>query len=473
MRYDFTIFHTLGTQIYLADALSRPAAVATVIEQEVSEKVENFIVRAVQAQAELEDLVLQELREAGDNDELYCRVREEVRKGWRESGRSYKGEIRRYFTQKEQLVEASGLLMRGPRLVVPEKMREEVMERLHKNHQSFRKCMARAKDSVWWPQMGKQLSEFVDKCETCIRKRRIRHYPLINSTLPEEPWNVVASDLFEFQGKDFLLVVDYFSRWIEVTEIGRKTAECIVRHMKTIFTRYGRPVMVRTDNGPCYCGAAFGEFLRGQGIRHVTSSAHYPESNGLAERAVGTIKRLWQGGGDKEQALLTYRNTPLDSGASPEQLFMGRSLRVDLPIGTDAIDLETFRRKDEELKRAQKEQADRRRRAKPAADLQEGDRVWVKTSEEDAGKEGVIMRKREEEESYDVEVGGKILRRNRKHLRKLSAPNTPHQEENAGEMSEGTLSDSEEEEPHGEGEGPRRSCRAKSQNHFMQDFEYY
>ena len=86
---------------------------------------------------------------------------------------------------------------------------------------------------------------------------RVKDYPLRTSDLPEEPWSVVGTDLFEYNSKDFLLVADYFSRWIEVLEVYRKTTEAVVRDMEVIIARLVVPITIRSDNGPCFSSDAF------------------------------------------------------------------------------------------------------------------------------------------------------------------------------------------------------------------------
>ena len=342
--------------------------------------------------------------------------------------------------------------------------------------------------------MNKDIIEWVENCNTCIVNSRIKHYPLRTSELPEEPWSVVGADLFEYKGKDYLLVVDYFSRWIEVLEVHKKTTDAVVRGMEVIMARLGVPLTMRSDNGPCFSSDAFRRFIEEWKINHITSSPHYPESNGLAERSVGTVKRMWKKEENKNVALMVYRSTPLGGGKSPAELLYGRNLRTNLPRGTNEKTLEEFKEKDQKLKGYQKEYTDKRRRAKRRASLARGDQVWVKTAEDEEGKKGTIEEKTKEPESYLVRIGDKIYRRNRKHLRKLniepekSRNQNTHQRglEEGGHESEtssaesgqgdtaskGDDSTSDEEATAGE-EVPRRSTRVRNNRHLRQDYVYY
>ena len=77
---------------------------------------------------------------------------------------------------------------------------------------------------MWWPNIRKDIEGYVNDCEECIKARHIRCYSLKSSALPKNPWQTLGADLFEFKGRDYLILVDYFSRWIKVAELSNKTA---------------------------------------------------------------------------------------------------------------------------------------------------------------------------------------------------------------------------------------------------------
>ena len=118
--------------------------------------------------------------------------------------------------------------------------------------------------------------------------------PLLTSPLPSRPWQKVAADLFELNKAQYLIVVDYFSRYPEVVKLNSTTSISIINILKSIFARHGIPSKLITDNGPQFSSHTFKEFSSTYSFQHVTSSPRYPQSNGMAERAVGTAKRLLQ-----------------------------------------------------------------------------------------------------------------------------------------------------------------------------------
>ena len=137
--------------------------------------------------------------------------------------------------------------------------------------------------------------------------------------------------LFEWEGQEFFLVVDYFSRYCEIGVLRKSTSQEVINHLKAIFARHGIPETVISDNGPQYSSAEFAKFAEDWGFTHITNSPKYPQSNGEAERMVQTTKNLLTKSDDPYEALLAYRATPLENGFSPAELCMGRRLRTTLP----------------------------------------------------------------------------------------------------------------------------------------------
>ena len=185
----------------------------------------------------------------------------------------------------------------------------------------------RANTSVWWPGLRTQLEELVNNCSTCIKERANRPEPVIPSELPDRPWQKLAADLFELKGQTFLLVVDYFSRYVEVAKLTRTTSPDIVVHLKSVFARHGTPDQRVSDNGPQFSSNAFAQFAE----EYAFTSPRYPQANGEVERAVQTVKHLLKKAQDPYRALLAYHATPLESELCPAELLMGRKIRTQVP----------------------------------------------------------------------------------------------------------------------------------------------
>ena len=135
--------------------------------------------------------------------------------------------------------------------------------------------------------MKHQVEQLVRSCPACTQASLAHRQPMISSPLPNHPWEKVASDLVELNGKTYLLVADYFSCYLEVQTLTTATSASVIRALKAIFLRHGIPAVLMSDNGPLYSSQEMKDFPNQYNFKHVTSSPHYPQSNGMAERMHG------------------------------------------------------------------------------------------------------------------------------------------------------------------------------------------
>ena len=97
----------------------------------------------------------------------------------------------------------------------------------------------------------------MENCRKCAKESQQQKEPLIPTPLPDYPWQVVGSDLFELGGEQYLLVVDYYSHYPEVVRLQSTTSTTVIKMLKTIFSRHGIPEVLRSDNGPQYSSVEF------------------------------------------------------------------------------------------------------------------------------------------------------------------------------------------------------------------------
>jgi len=151
---------------------------------------------------------------------------------------------------------------------------------------------------------------------------------------------------------------------------------------------------------------------------HITSSLHYHESTGLAEWRVQTIKCIWDKERGKDLTLLLYCNTSSESGRFLSELLLERNVRTNIPDEESLVPQKEFHEREKDLNRRQKNDKDKRVAGKPEAKFKESGTVWVSLGNKKR-KRGVIIRKREEADSYDIWVEGKAHKRNWKPISKL------------------------------------------------------
>ncbi|GBM77264.1 Uncharacterized protein K02A2.6 [Araneus ventricosus] len=190
---------------------------------------------------------------------------------------------------------------------------------------------------VFWPGISKDIKEMIEKCPVCA-KFQIGNAPEpeMPHEFPISPWVKVAIDFFYFNGKNYVEVVDYYSKFIEVQLISSLQATVVIPAIKSIFARHGIPLESISDGGPPFNSRDFDCFAKSWKFKHVKVSAKYSKSNGRVERTIQTVKQIFRktlaDSKDPYLALLLYRAIPiLGSIYSPVELLMNRKLSTVLP----------------------------------------------------------------------------------------------------------------------------------------------
>lgn len=129
---------------------------------------------------------------------------------------------------------------------------------------------------MYWPRINQDVTNEVSNCTTCLKYQASNPAePLMPHPVPDRPYQKVGADLFVSEGKDYIVVTDYYSLYPEV--LHTITAEAGITSMKAIFSRYGVPSEVFTDNGPQFSNTKFRRFADEWDFVHTTSSPHYPQ----------------------------------------------------------------------------------------------------------------------------------------------------------------------------------------------------
>ena len=202
-----------------------------------------------------------------------------------------------------------------------------------------------------------QIEEVVSNCTVCSTYQRSNpKEPLLSHEAPHRPWEIVGADLFELHGKNYLVLVDYYSNFAEVEHLTSTTSEQVITKCKSQFARHGIPDVFISDNGPQFSSEKFRVFAQTYQFRHKTSSPYHLQSNGKAERTVQTVllKKAQEDQKDPYLALLDFRNTPMNEQVgSPTQQLMGRRTKTLLPTSANLLEPKTIRAKSDIGKRQQ------------------------------------------------------------------------------------------------------------------------
>ena len=220
-----------------------------------------------------------------------------IMQDWPSSIKQVPQVLQSYWTFREELTVEDGLILKGTRIVIPAMKHEALLILIHEGHLGLNKCKLLANDSVYWPGMNDQLEKLVWNYELCLKYSHSNCKQetglSLGQELPLYPWTKLGTDIFHFGGASYLLVVDYTSRFLVVHKLTSLTGQHITTQCKLIFSEYGWQETLISDNGPCYTAEVFTNLMREYNVNHITSSPHYPQSNGLAVKYVQLVKNLF------------------------------------------------------------------------------------------------------------------------------------------------------------------------------------
>ena len=262
---------------------------------------------------------LNQIRIATQEDNELALLKHTITHSWPSTIKQVPNVLQPYWTFREELMIEDGIVLKGIWIVIPTKKHEPILEWIHDRHLSLNKCKLRAKDTVYRPGLYDQLEKLILNGELCLKyshsKCKQKPSMSLGQEIPLHPWSKLAADIFHFEGASYLLIVDYKSIFPLVCKLSSMTGQHITNQFKLIFSEYGLPETLISDNVPCYISEAFTIVMKAYHVIHITGSLHYPQSNGLAEKYVQIVKSLFhkatEEGKDLFKCLMIYCNTPL------------------------------------------------------------------------------------------------------------------------------------------------------------------
>ncbi|MEW8560660.1 MAG: RNase H-like domain-containing protein, partial [Candidatus Thiodiazotropha sp.] len=286
--YDIEVSHVPGKLIPLADCLSRKSLPDTY--PELTEGMD-CQVHMVISSLPISDRKLKEIKQMTDQDPTLETLKSVVMQGWPELRKHCPESILDFWNYRDELSVIDGLILKGQNIIIPAALRSRMLDILHVGHFGCDKTLRRARDLMFWPRISADIKEMVLNCSTCIEHRNSNaKEPLLPHEIPEYPWQNVATDLFTWDDKNYIIIVDYYSNYFEVEILSSTKSSAIVSKLKRVFSTHGIPEKVVSDNGPQFSSQEFREFADHWDFHHSKISPGLSNSNGLAEKMVGIAK---------------------------------------------------------------------------------------------------------------------------------------------------------------------------------------
>ncbi|XP_055633424.1 uncharacterized protein K02A2.6-like [Toxorhynchites rutilus septentrionalis] len=419
----------------IADPLSRLAVTSEVKGKDFDEYAEHYV-HWVVSNAVPFAIKITEVEQESEADSSIGSIKTALQQGiWNEDAAPFK-------LFETELCFAGKILLRGTRIVMPQSLRKRTLDLAHEGHPGMTLMKQRLRAKVWWPRLDAQVEKYIKNCRGCVLVAApAAPEPMKRRELPSEPWKHLAIDYLGPlpTGHYLFVVVDYFSRYIEVEIMKKIDSSDTIKRLTSIFARFGLPLSVTADNGPQFSSEEFRNYCEANNIRLINTTPYWPQQNGEVERQNRSIlKRLsisqvtntdWKCELDKY--LLMYRSFPHSTtGKTPSELLFGYNIRDKLPSIYQPKDSdEEVSDRDKERKEKGKIYVDQRRNAR-LNPIIEGDKVLLKQMTKvnklttNFGPEIFKVTKRNGGEAVVVsETSGVQYRRHVSHLQRINTDN--------------------------------------------------
>eukprot|EP00117_Sycon_ciliatum_P011888 scpid44158/ scgid13167/ Uncharacterized protein K02A2.6 len=285
--YDYSIEHVKGTDNVTADCLSR-------LPQPLSAEQESVLIHAMNefTADPCGDIPLSapEVAKATQGDEVLSDVMRFLRFGWPSDVAE---RFVPYSRIRDELSIEQGCLLWKSRVIIPSTFRQALLRELHSVHLGVNRMKSVARSFFYWPKLDSDIADLCASCELCQQFARAPSKEATHPWVyPSRAFERVHIDFAEFEHRFFFVVVDAYSKWVEVFDMGRdsttsKTISCLMK----LISHFGIPKFIVSDNGPQFTSHEFASFCSQNGIIHKLTPPYHPASNGQAERIVQELKK--------------------------------------------------------------------------------------------------------------------------------------------------------------------------------------
>ena len=237
--------------MYIADTLSRaaltnPTAMGTSEEEVFRMELSSMDLKP----PNLSNVTLERLKEEVSSDATLKSLYETVLKGWPLDRALLPADLWPCWSFRDEISIDNGVLLKSHQVIIPPSMRQEMLNKIHKAHQGADSSIRRARETLFWPGMSAAIHQTCSSCGLCLQyKSEQPTEPMESQEIPTLPWERISVDLFQLDGKTYLVTVDHYSDFIEIDWLKNTSAMAVINAMKKNFARAGIPCACVSDNG--------------------------------------------------------------------------------------------------------------------------------------------------------------------------------------------------------------------------------
>ena len=289
----------------------------------------------------------------------------------------------------ELSVTEEGLILRNHRIVIPTSLQEQIVNLAHEGHQGIIRTKQLIREHVWFGNIDKMVEDKIANCPACQCNSDTTHIePLIMSEIPSRPWQYISVDFYEFDKIKLVLLLCEHARFPIVEHMKTTTATKLIETFERVFSIFGYPEKIKTDNGPPFDSHELRAYFSAKGINHQRITPYWPRANGEAERFMRNLNKLFRSAklegkdwkSELQIFLSNYRSTPhRTTGIVPASLMTRTKPPALVPIYSkpDHKHLKSLKEQDKKAKDRIKFYGDKHLHVKHA-EIEIGDTVLMK-----------------------------------------------------------------------------------------------
>ena len=275
-QYKYTVKYVRQTGVMIADCLG------CIVCQDTAEDDETLNLH-VAALMTFQDGKLQDIHCQTLFDPQLVKLARAIQNGWGESGGDLDADLHTFLIHRFNMHIANSIIMNGSRIVVPKSLQQEYLQCLHMGHLGISKCRARAKTTVFWPNIDQDINQLITRCDVCHEHQHAPPSYNEHSVEAHFPSHIYSADLCDIDGKVHVVCVDCFSFFIWERPLPDMQSDTVILGLKTIFSENSSPEILITDNGWSFISEYFKQFAMEWSFVHKMSSPRYPKGNAHAE----------------------------------------------------------------------------------------------------------------------------------------------------------------------------------------------
>ena len=410
---DIKFYYQNGPTMHISDALSRLSDHNT--KKGNTQEVKGLNVKICEVCPVKSNITIDQVKHETAEDPELQQLIKYIIQGWPTKQQDYMAQLKGYHTFKEEMSVIDGLIFKGERLVMPRSLRSKALDVIHRSHMGISKTLDRAKGCFYWSEISKDIEHICSTCEACLKEsKRQTKEPKGQVQDISEAWESLATDIFEYKGKFYLIVSCRFSGYIVVRQMPNHSTKETIQQFQSIFAELGIPRYIHCDRGANYTSIEFQRFMEGLSVKVSYSSSEHHSSN-YAERSVQVVKGFMKKSDEWPICLLEYLMTPIRHQGienSPIRLMQKRTIRGLLPVRqkeTNQDDYERFQTRRSEQGRYQT--------GVPLPVLPEGSNVLFHSERDQQWLPGIIVQRLHDRSYVIISQKGRKVVRNRIDLK--------------------------------------------------------